>query len=290
MKHLLTLILGLLLLAGCHSTKRVNPQETIYVTIPPLKSLVQQIVGPNYPVEVLLPAGASPESFELTARQMADLSQSPLIFTIGLIDFAQNLLREFEQKGSVVNLGRRIKPIVGSCSHDHPQGQLSGCHGIEPQIGTSPKELQRMASQIFTSVMELHPDSLHYKRNNLTTRTRLLTLDRIVSERIQQSGVRSFLIYHPAFSYYARAYGLEQIAVEHEGKEPSARRVGELIRRAKEEGHRRIFYQSQFPASTVEVIASDLGAEPTPIDPLAEDIVSEILRFTDLLCETPLQE
>ena len=290
MKQFLTLILGLLLLTGCQTEKRSNPKETIYVTIAPLKSLVQQIVGPDYPVEVLLPAGASPESFEPTARQMADLSQSPLIFTIGLIDFEKNLLRELEQKGTVVSLGRRIKPILGSCSHNSQGERVSRRHGIDPHVWTSPKELQRMASQIFTSVMELHPDSLHYKRNNLILRTRLQALDNIVAEHIEKSGLRSFLIYHPAFAYYARAYGIEQIAIEHEGKEPSARRLAEVIRQAKEQGVRRVFYQSQFPASTVEVIASDLGAEPTPVNPLAEDIVAEILRFTKLLCETDRQE
>ena len=70
-----------------------------------------------------------------------------------------------------------------------------------------------------------------------------------------------FIIYHPALTYYARDYGLRQIAIEADGKEPSAKQLTQLIRQAREDGVRRIIYQSQFQASAVEVIARDIDAE-----------------------------
>ncbi len=289
MKQLTTLLLGLILLVGCNTSKRNNPEETIYVTIAPLKGIVEAIVGPDYPIEVLVPAGASPENFEPTARQMADLSRSPLILAVGWIDFEKNLLRDMEAKGEVVNLNRGIRPIAGSCSHDHLQGK-GHRHGIDPHVWTSPKELQRMANTAYKAITKLHPDSLSYKRNYMTLRNKLLSLDMRTSAKIRQSGITSFLIYHPAFTYYARAYGIEQIAIEAEGKEPSARRLSEIITSAEEQAPRYIFYQSQYPVSTVEVIASDLGAEAVAIDPLKEDIISEIERFTELLCSPSAQQ
>ena len=90
-----------------------------------------------------------------------------------------------------------------------------------------------------------------------------------------------FIIYHPALTYYARDYGIRQEAIEADGKEPSARRLTELIRQARRDGIRRIFYQNQFPASVVEVIARDIDADYVEIDPLREDVIANIDAITD---------
>lgn len=91
------------------------------------------------------------------------------------------------------------------------------------------------------------------------------------------------MIYHPALTYYARAYGIEQVAIEQDGKEPSAKRLVRLIEQARRDSIRVVFYQSQFPASAVEVIAEDIGAQSVRIDPLAEDVVGNISYITDLI-------
>ena len=90
-----------------------------------------------------------------------------------------------------------------------------------------------------------------------------------------------FIIYHPALTYYARDYGLRQIAIEADGKEPSAKQLTQLIRQAREDGVRRILYQSQFPAS--EVIARDIDAEYAEVDPLREDVIANIEEITGII-------
>jgi len=93
--------------------------------------------------------------------------------------------------------------------------------------------------------------------------------------------VKYFIVYHPALTYYARDYGLRQVAIEADGKEPSAKQLTAVIRQAREDGVRRIFYQNQFPASTVEIIARDIDAEYVEIDPLDEDAIGAIDAMTD---------
>jgi len=88
------------------------------------------------------------------------------------------------------------------------------------------------------------------------------------------------VIYHPALTYYAADYGLEQLAVEHDGKEPSARHLARLIEEARRKKVRRVFYQAQYPASTVKVIAEDIGARSVKIDPLREDVIENIGEIT----------
>lgn len=141
-----------------------------------------------------------------------------------------------------------------------------------------------MTRNAYEAIRAAYPDSTKYAERCERFLERLRTLDRTVGERLGQSGVRKFLIYHPALTYYAGDYGIEQIAIEQEGKEPSARRLAELIETGRREGIRNIFYQSQFPASSVEIIAHDLGGRAVAIDPLAEDIVGNIEAITGLIC------
>jgi zinc transport system substrate-binding protein len=92
------------------------------------------------------------------------------------------------------------------------------------------------------------------------------------------------MIYHPAYTYYARDYGIQQIAIEHDGKEPSLRQTTELINRAHQYNIRYILRQPQYSEDKVRAIAKDAGAEIIVTDPLAEDIMGEIKRVTDIIC------
>lgn len=280
----------ILLLTACGTALRPadegkegeQEEQTICVSILPLKAIAEAIVGEDYPVAVLVPAGASPETFEPTPKQIIGLNRARLILSVGLLDFEQNLLGKVEHGERIADLSRGIDLIAGSCSHSHAGHRHA--HGIDPHIWTSPRELQTMARNAYEAIHALHPDSAKYTANYELLAERLRELDREVADRIRVSGLRYFLIYHPALTYYARAYGIEQLAIEQEGKEPSARRLARLIERGRRDGIRTVLYQSQFPASSVEVIARDLEGRSAAIDPLAEDVIENIGRITDLIC------
>lgn len=281
-RPLLVLLLSAAILAGCRDRRpAAADRDTIFVSILPLRSLVGAIVGDDFDIEVLVPPGMNPESFEPTPRQMVALDRAHLVFEVGWIDFEQNLLSKFDGRGKIVALHQGISPIAGSCSHRH-DGQMHR-HGIDPHIWTSPRELRIMAENAYRSIRERYPDSVRYGENYRRLDQRLLRLDESVARRLREEGPSYFMIYHPALTYYAQAYGIEQVAIEQDGKEPSARRLAQLIDRARKDGVRSIFYQSQFPASSVEAIAEDIGAEGVRIDPLAEDAIGNIERITDLI-------
>lgn len=312
----------------CSCAQPAQPEEEmLYVSILPLKSIVGGIVGDDFDVRVLVPAGASPETFELTPRQFVDLNRARLIFNVGLIDFETTLLGKIEARDKVVDLSRGIDLIAGSCSHAHGkvaradephaaamseeqqtagshaaampgERQLAGrhaatpapqahghshAHGIDPHIWTSPRALQHMAANAYEAIHALWPDSVKYTENHARLQEQLAELDARTAGKIAASGVRYFIIYHPALTYYARDYGLQQVAIEDDGKEPSARALARLIEQARHDGVRRIFYQSQFPASAVEVIARDIEAQSVAIDPLKEDVIANIDSLTDLI-------
>lgn len=282
------MLFGALVPAAC-TPRPAADTETIYVSIPPLKSLVEAIVGDDFPVEVLVPPGASPETFEPTPRQYVAVNRARRLFQIGLIDFERNLVAKIADPAKVVDLGTAsgVELLTGCCSHGHPDshGHHGHARGVDPHLWSSPRALQGMAAAIHAAILADHPDSARYTQNYERLRTELAALDARTAERLARSGVRTVLVYHPALSYYARDYGLRQIAIEEEGKEPSARHLAALIRRARAEGIDRILYQIQFPRSSVEAIAADIGAEAVVFDPLAEDAIGNIDRITALITE-----
>ena len=140
---------------------------------------------------------------------------------------------------------------------------------------------QKMAENAYEAIREAYPDSVKYETNYRLLQQELKALDERTAARIAASDVEYFIIYHPALTYYARDYGLRQVAIETDGKEPSAKQLTAIIRQAREDGVRRIFYQKQFPASTVEIIARDIDAEYVEIDPLDEDAIGAIDAMTD---------
>lgn len=266
--------------AGCSAQKQ-PVETTLYVSILPLKSIVQGIVGDDFEIRVLVPPGASPETFEPTARQFVGLNNARLVFNVGLIDFETALLDKMEDQTKVVDLSRNIPLIAGSCSHKHHDQDHS--HGVDPHVWTSPKALQQMAANAYEAIRNAYPDSVKYEANYEWLLGQLQELDTRTAEKIARSGVESFIVYHPALTYYARDYGLRQVAIETDGKEPSARQLSALIRQAREDGVRTILYQSQFPASTVEIIARDIDAASVEFDPLPEDAIAGIDTITDLI-------
>ena len=278
MKKTAYYFLFLVLLCGCQPRQTIAP-HTVFVSIAPLKSLVQAITEQDFPIEVLVPAGASPETFEPTPRQYIALNEAQWIFHTGLIDFEQSLLTKIDHQEKLANLHEGIELLAGSCSHHHSLKHPHH-HGIDPHIWTSPRALQQMAATMYATIHAAYPDSVRYTANYERLQAQLIALDQRTEEQIAESGIRSFVVYHPALTYYARDYGLTQEAIEQEGKEPSARQLAALIRKARSEGVRTILYQRQFPRSSVETLAADIDAQAIEFDPLAEDIVSQIDSIT----------
>lgn len=290
-KHIykvLSLIALTTLLSACR-TERTAEQAEMMVTIAPLKYIVEQITADDFRVGVLVPAGTSPETFDPTPRQIVDINNAKLLFSTGLIEFEQNILARLDNQSKVISLSRGIELIEGSHSHGehaeehHADGGHSHHHGTDPHIWTSPRELKTMARNAYDAIIEQYPDSVKYTAAYNDLATQLEALDQMCQDMCQSSSAKAFVIYHPALTYFARAYGMEQIAVEADGKEPSARHIATLIEEAQAKGVQCLLYQSQFPRSVVDVIADDMGVKAQEIDPLKENVVENIASITRLI-------
>ncbi len=279
MQKIATFIICALLIVGC-TTKSDSDKKTIFVTITPMQSIIEEITAGDFDVEVIVPKGASPETFEPTPKQVTSFSDAEFIFSTGLIDFEQSLVQRISGDAEVVNLSNGIELIAGSCSHGNHQHK----HGVDPHIWTSPRALRTMVTNAHKAIMAHYPDSVKYTEATGRLLERINKLDNYCATRIEAEGVEAMMIYHPAYTYYARDYGIEQIAIEHDGKEPSLRQTTTLIEKAKEHNVKAILRQPQYSEDKVRAIASDAGAEIIITDPLSEDILQEIERVTEIIC------
>lgn len=279
MQKIATFIICALLIVGC-TTKSDSDKKTIFVTITPMQSIIEEITAGDFDIEVIVPKGASPETFEPTPKQVTSFSDAELIFSTGIIDFEQSLVERISGDAEVVNLSNGIELIAGSCSH----GNHKHKHGVDPHIWTSPRALRTMVTNAHKAIMAHYPDSVKYTEATGRLLERIDALDTYCATRIKAEGVEAMMIYHPAYTYYARDYGIEQIAIEHDGKEPSLRQTTALIEKAKEYGVKAILRQPQYSEDKVRAIANDAGAEIITTDPLAEDILGEIERVTEIIC------
>jgi zinc transport system substrate-binding protein len=143
-----------------------------------------------------------------------------------------------------------------------------------------------MVTNAHKAIMAHYPDSVKYTEATGRLLERIDALDTYCATRIKAEGVEAMMIYHPAYTYYARDYGIEQIAIEHDGKEPTPKQLTALCNKGKEMDIDVIFHQPQYSADKVSAIASEIDAEVVETDPLAEDILSEIERITTIICRS----
>jgi zinc transport system substrate-binding protein len=271
-----------MMLSSCNNIEKKSYDNTIFVSIAPIKPIVEAIVGDDFSVEILVPTGASPETFEPTPKQFIALNESVMVLSTGLLDFEKSILQRVHDQSKVINLSQGIATIAGSCSHTHHGKHCH--HGVDPHIWCSPKCIDIMAKNIYNALVAMVPDK-DYTTAYSTLNEQIKELDSVVTKLCNNSSLPYFIIYHPALTYLARDYNLEQVAIEHEGKEPSAKHLATIIERARRDGMKRVFYQSEFPESSVAIVAEDIGAETVEINPLDENIFENIVTIATLITE-----
>lgn len=279
-------ILVSFVLAGC-GNRHKSYENTLVVSIAPLKYIIETVTCGDFPVEVLVPEGVSPETYSPTPRQMSIAEKSPAIFVTGLIDFENELssrLRKLLNNNTIIDLSKGIDLIEGTCSHNH-RDRESGLHnhGTDPHVWTSPAQLIILARNAYRAIEAIYPDSLKYREAYVKLDMELKALDEEVASKISDSGIEYILVYHPALTYYARDYGIIQVALESEGKEPSAVHMRNIVSLAKDNGVKHILYQREFSGSAVKAAAKEIGASIVGINPLAENIPEEITRITNVI-------
>lgn len=256
-----------------------NGDKIITVSIAPFKYFVEQIAGDDFTINVMVPPGANPHIYEPYPEQINKLRRSVGYISNGYLGFELTWLDRFYETNKTMkrlSLGDKIHPLV---SKHHHAG--NNTEGADPHYWVSPACGIIMATSVKEYLCELNPSQAEkYETNfqNLVLKIRNLEMD--AKQLFSGDTQKSFMIFHPNLGYLARDFGLEEIPVEFEGKEPSPSRMKDLIDMAREKNLKTIFVQKEYDTKNARAIANEIGAELTVIDPLSEDwlkITSDII-------------
>lgn len=268
----------------------------VYVSIEPLQYFVERVAGPRGDVAVLVEAGKRPETYEPTPRQVGALAGADVFFGVGLpLEAAwRRQLRETESSGPEwVDLGEGGSEPGAAGDHDDEGGGTvvasghGGHDGIDPHIWLDPVEAQRMVVRIAGVLGRLDSANADaFEANAATLRDELQSLHGEIAGLLAESGVESFLVYHPAWGHFARTYGLQQISIESQGKEPGPRGLTEVIRKAKEAGIRTVFVDPRHSRRPAEAVAEAIDARVERLDPLAYDYIENLRRAAQAIADS----
>ncbi len=258
--------------AGCGSPEFRESREVVSVSISPLEYFVDRLTGNNLEVNVMLPPGVGHGSYSPSPGQFERLSDSGIYFRVGYLGYERAFigrLKELNPSMKEVNLSEGVELIRGP-EIDHGDHVHEG--GIDPHIWMSPSVMLSLLPKISGSIIEVYPhlqETVEENYSELASEIEAIHRD---FERLgQELPRRSFMIFHPALTYLARDYGFEQIAMEHDGKEPSPRHLGRLVKTARDESIPVIFIQQEYDVRSAQLISQETGAAVVPINPLSYD-------------------
>jgi len=250
---------------------------TVFVSIMPQKYFVQQISMGQVDVRVMVPPGASPASYAPKPRQMAALSNAAIYFAVGVPFEGAWLARiaAANPKMIVVHTDEGIEKSAMAAHHHHDGHHNGGGHhngALDPHIWLSPPLVLSQARTILSALQKADPTHRDaYAKNHAVFASKVTALDRELRSALADRRGLRFMVFHPSWGYFARAYGLIQVPIEIEGKEPKPAQLAFLIQEAREHGIQVVFVQPQFSAKSAALVAGEIGGQVVVADPLAED-------------------
>ncbi|GAB4335773.1 MAG: zinc ABC transporter substrate-binding protein [Desulfobulbaceae bacterium] len=259
------------LVPGAPGTGRAaDTPVRVAVSILPQSYFVGKIGGERVKVDTLVQPGRSPATYGLTPRQMTELGKAAVYFRIG-VPFENGLiprLRDSFPGLPIVDLreGITLLSMEDDGEEDHEHGELDQHTWLDPLLAL------QQAERIRDELIRIDPEGKEiFRRNFAALAGELRSLDRELRGILAPYAGRAVYVFHPAYGYFCRAYGLRQHPIHVAGKDPGGATLARFITEAKQDRVRAIFVQPQFSDRAARTIARSINAEVVPLDPLAAD-------------------
>ena len=289
-------LIGTVISCTKKADKDVNEEKIrVVVSIPPQAEFVERVGEDRVIVTVMVPPGASPHTYEPTPGQLEEISKAKIYAKVGSgIEFElawMDKIIKMNGEMLVVDCSRGVKLFsvsykYGEASvyyeYDESDEAKSYLKGIDPHIWLSPANAKIMVENIYEGLVQIDPQRKEYYKKNLDSY--LLELDKLDDEIVQTfSGKenKKIIVFHPTWAYFAKDYGIEQIPIEKEGKEPTAKGIENLISQAKEYNIKVIFASPEFSIKSAETVAREIGGEVFLVSSLKKDYLENMRKAAE---------
>ena len=251
----------------------------VFVTVPTLKTFVKTIGGEKVQVTSMIKPGQNPHTFSPTPQQITALANASLYLkSSDLFERAwMSRIRSVNPGMKVVEINHTPNALESDDGQDHH-------HESDPHFWTNPKTAIAMADAIGNALIAIDPAHADlYKENLNQFTTTLSSVDDQIRHKLRGLKKTTFVVVHPAWSHFANAYNLTQVAIEHEGKPPGGRAMAALIELAKREEISVIITQPQFSQQSAKQLADAIDGEIVTVDPLSLEYQKTLLKMADLI-------
>lgn len=282
LKKALALVLGVVMTASlfsaCSSDEdKKDDKKTVAVSIVPEQTFVEAVCGDLAHVVTMIPPGCSPENYEPTPQLLSDFSDADIYFSIGVPAESTNIIPSVSENTKVVSLADEV-------SKKYEERKMG--EGRDPHIWLSPKRAVVMVETIRDNMSEIDPDNKDaYAKNAEDFIGQINDADSQIKDALKDVTNRKFVVYHPAFGYFADDYGLEMYALEEEGKEATVESLQEKIDLAKQDNIKVIFYQAEIDSSQSKAFAEEVGGETIQLDPLSADYINNLKGMAKIMAD-----
>lgn len=258
-----------------------DEQPRVVVTILPQAEFIEKIAGDKVSITTMVPPGANPHTYEPRPSQMKEVAEAQMYAKVGTgLDFELVWMQKIIETNPnmlVVDSSEGIQ-LIEMVAHDN-EDQLGG---KDPHIWLSPKKAIIMVENLYEGLVKIDPDNKeYYAKNKDVYIDSLKELDRTIMQTFSGLKTRKFMVYHDSWGYLAYDYGLEQIPIKKEGKEPTPEGIANLIDQARENNITVIFASPEFEIQTAKTIAEEIDGSVIMISPLAKDYINNLKRMSD---------
>lgn len=263
----------------------------VAVSLQPYANIVKSIAGDDFEIVAMLSPGADPHTYEPKPDVLKAFAKAKVYFSDG-----SGMDKAWLPRFKGVNKNVKIIDVSNGISwlkeeheeHHEVHGRHHEHHhdhgDIDPHVWTSPKQVLHVALNIRSALTDLNPDrDTEYEKNYLNFVERVTEVSMNLEKAVEKlpKSKRSFIVFHPSYGYLARDYGLTQLTIEVNGKEPKPKDLKYLIEEGKEHDVHLVFVQPQFSKRAAETIATELNATVEETDPLAYDFLQNTLKLIE---------
>lgn len=284
--HLLKLLVFFLAAFISLNAAETKPPR-ILVTVPAYRNFVKRVAGDTATVELMVPVGASAHTYEPTPKQVLEAGNADLWFVLGET-FEKRALRALQGHNprlQAIDLQQGLPVLEDShhcskCSHS----------GFDTHTWLSPRLARQQVDIIVAALQQRYPQNAAvYAQNGEALKKELQALDEEISQTLGDGSIKRLVIVsHPAYGYFGRDYGIVQLSVETEGKDPTPRQLTELLTKARKAGVRTVYTEPQYTNKGAIMIAKQLGAATEELDPYAEDYFGMMRRTSQTFSTAPV--
>ena len=254
----------------------LSAKPVVIASIAPVEYLAKAVGGDKIEVQSL--AKGDVHSYEPKPNDMKAVAKARIFIAAGL-EFEEAWIPRFKASAKnlvVVKSDAKIAKLKEEREEQAEHDEKHEAHA-DPHVWLNPMLAITMARNISDALIDMDKANKDfYLENFQKLMNDLLAFDESAKESLAGLKNRKFVVYHPAWGYFAAHYDLEQISIERSGKEPKIDEMASTLKMIKDENIKVIFADPNRSQKSAQILASQTGAKVELLDPLGYNLLENL--------------